>query len=54
MTFVEAKLAEYRVSVDHGTALSLARSGKADAGSLRAAVALAIELAGPNAGHAAT
>jgi 4-hydroxythreonine-4-phosphate dehydrogenase len=43
-----------RTSVDHGTALSLARSGKADAGSLRAAVALAIELAGPNAGHAAT
>ena len=34
-----------RTSVDHGTALSLARSGKADAGSLRAALALAIELA---------
>ncbi|MFI4890851.1 MAG: 4-hydroxythreonine-4-phosphate dehydrogenase PdxA [Steroidobacterales bacterium] len=42
-----------RTSVDHGTALSLARTGKADAGSLRAALALAIELAGPNAGHAA-
>jgi 4-hydroxythreonine-4-phosphate dehydrogenase len=42
-----------RTSVDHGTALSLARSGKADAGSLRAALTLAIELAGPNAGHAA-
>jgi 4-hydroxythreonine-4-phosphate dehydrogenase len=34
-----------RTSVDHGTALSLARTGKADAGSLRAALALAIELA---------
>jgi 4-hydroxythreonine-4-phosphate dehydrogenase len=33
-----------RTSVDHGTALSLARTGKADPGSLRAAVALAIEL----------
>ncbi len=43
-----------RTSVDHGTALSLARTGKTDAGSLRAALALAIELAGPNAGHAAT
>ena len=42
-----------RTSVDHGTALSLARTGKADAGSLHAALALAIELAGPNAGHAA-
>jgi 4-hydroxythreonine-4-phosphate dehydrogenase len=38
-----------RTSVDHGTALSLARSGKADTGSLEAAVALAIELEG--AGH---
>jgi 4-hydroxythreonine-4-phosphate dehydrogenase len=35
-----------RTSVDHGTALSLARSGKADAGSLSAALALAIDLAG--------
>jgi 4-hydroxythreonine-4-phosphate dehydrogenase len=35
-----------RTSVDHGTALSLARSGRADAGSLEAAVRLAIELAG--------
>jgi 4-hydroxythreonine-4-phosphate dehydrogenase len=35
-----------RTSVDHGTALGLARSGKADTGSLRAALALAIELAG--------
>jgi 4-hydroxythreonine-4-phosphate dehydrogenase len=33
-----------RTSVDHGTALSLARTGKADPGSLRAAVELAIEL----------
>ena len=35
-----------RTSVDHGTALSLARTGNADAGSLRAALRLAIELAG--------
>ncbi len=35
-----------RTSVDHGTALSLARSGKADVGSLRAALALAVSLAG--------
>jgi 4-hydroxythreonine-4-phosphate dehydrogenase len=34
-----------RTSVDHGTALSLARTGKADIGSLRAALSLAIELA---------
>jgi len=34
-----------RTSVDHGTALALARSGKADPGSLRAAVALALRLA---------
>jgi 4-hydroxythreonine-4-phosphate dehydrogenase len=34
-----------RTSVDHGTALSLARSGRADTGSLEAAVSLAIELA---------
>ena len=33
-----------RTSVDHGTAYDLAGSGKADAGSLRAAVALAAEL----------
>lgn len=39
-----------RTSVDHGTALSLARSGKADAGSLRAALALAIQLAEADAG----
>jgi 4-hydroxythreonine-4-phosphate dehydrogenase len=41
-----------RVSVDHGTALSLARTGRADAGSLRAALALAIELA--SAGNGGT
>ncbi|MBS4098922.1 MAG: 4-hydroxythreonine-4-phosphate dehydrogenase PdxA [Sulfuricella sp.] len=35
-----------RTSVDHGTALSLAGTGRADAGSLHAALALAIELAG--------
>jgi 4-hydroxythreonine-4-phosphate dehydrogenase len=34
-----------RTSVDHGTALGLARTGKADTGSLSAALALAIELA---------
>jgi 4-hydroxythreonine-4-phosphate dehydrogenase len=41
-----------RTSVDHGTALSLARSGRADSGSLRAALALAIDLAGPHSDHA--
>ena len=41
-----------RTSVDHGTALALARTGRADAGSLRAAVALAIELAGGGAADA--
>ncbi|HVY24263.1 MAG TPA: 4-hydroxythreonine-4-phosphate dehydrogenase PdxA [Steroidobacteraceae bacterium] len=35
-----------RTSVDHGTALDLAGSGKADPGSLAAALALAIELSG--------
>ena len=35
-----------RTSVDHGTALTLARTGKADPGSLQAALALAIRLAG--------
>jgi 4-hydroxythreonine-4-phosphate dehydrogenase len=34
-----------RTSVDHGTALDLAGSGRADAGSLRAAFALAVQLA---------
>lgn len=34
-----------RTSVDHGTALSLARSGKASDGSLRSALSLAIRLA---------
>jgi 4-hydroxythreonine-4-phosphate dehydrogenase len=34
-----------RTSVDHGTALDLAGTGKADVGSLRAAVELALELA---------
>jgi 4-hydroxythreonine-4-phosphate dehydrogenase len=34
-----------RTSVDHGTALSLARTGQADAGSLRAALGTAIDLA---------
>ena len=40
-----------RTSVDHGTALSLARTGKADSGSLRAALTLAIELAGASTSH---
>jgi 4-hydroxythreonine-4-phosphate dehydrogenase len=35
-----------RTSVDHGTALELAGSGRADAGSLHAAVRLAVEIAG--------
>lgn len=35
-----------RTSVDHGTALSLAGTGKADAGSLIAAIELAISMAG--------
>lgn len=41
-----------RTSVDHGTALDLAGSGKADPGSLFAAIELAAELAGRR--HAAT
>jgi 4-hydroxythreonine-4-phosphate dehydrogenase len=41
-----------RTSVDHGTALSLARTGKADSGSLAAALVLAIELANPFSVHA--
>jgi 4-hydroxythreonine-4-phosphate dehydrogenase len=40
-----------RTSVDHGTALSLARSGQADTGSLRAALALAIDLASARSGR---
>jgi 4-hydroxythreonine-4-phosphate dehydrogenase len=34
-----------RTSVDHGTALDLAGSGRADCGSLQAAIALAAALA---------
>ena len=41
-----------RTSVDHGTALTLARTGKADTGSLRAALALAIQLASARSVHA--
>ena len=37
-----------RTSVDHGTALDLAGSGRADPGSLREALQLAIELASPS------
>jgi len=40
-----------RTSVDHGTALTLARSGQADTGSLRAAVALAIDLSSARGGR---
>jgi 4-hydroxythreonine-4-phosphate dehydrogenase len=40
-----------RTSVDHGTALPLARTGAADAGSLRAALNLAVALTS-GAGHA--
>jgi 4-hydroxythreonine-4-phosphate dehydrogenase len=41
-----------RTSVDHGTALDLARTGNADAGSLRAALKLAVELADSRLPHA--
>jgi 4-hydroxythreonine-4-phosphate dehydrogenase len=41
-----------RTSVDHGTALSLARTGKADSASLSAALGLAIDLAGARINHA--
>jgi 4-hydroxythreonine-4-phosphate dehydrogenase len=41
-----------RTSVDHGTALTLARTGKADTGSLSAALALAIDLASARTEHA--
>jgi 4-hydroxythreonine-4-phosphate dehydrogenase len=41
-----------RTSVDHGTALSLARTGQADAGSLCAALSLAVTLTGANTDHA--
>jgi 4-hydroxythreonine-4-phosphate dehydrogenase len=42
-----------RTSVDHGTALDLAGSGRADAGSLFAALELAAAMAATRAGHAA-
>jgi len=41
-----------RTSVDHGTALHLARTGEADVGSLRAALKLAVDLAGAGSVHA--
>lgn len=41
-----------RTSVDHGTALELAGTGKADTGSLRAALALAIQLGNNQRGNA--
>jgi 4-hydroxythreonine-4-phosphate dehydrogenase len=40
-----------RTSVDHGTALELAGTGKADAGSLYAAIELAIALARKKDAH---
>lgn len=43
-----------RTSVDHGTALSLARSGRAEGGSLGAAFSLATELAGNRSAHASS
>jgi 4-hydroxythreonine-4-phosphate dehydrogenase len=42
-----------RTSVDHGTALDLAGSAQADAGSMKAALALADELAAQGAAPAA-
>jgi 4-hydroxythreonine-4-phosphate dehydrogenase len=41
-----------RTSVDHGTALSLARTGNADVGSMRAALILAVDLAAGGSDHA--
>jgi 4-hydroxythreonine-4-phosphate dehydrogenase len=41
-----------RTSVDHGTALSLARTGKVDVGSLRAALSLAVALTSASTNHA--
>jgi 4-hydroxythreonine-4-phosphate dehydrogenase len=41
-----------RTSVDHGTALTLARTGNADVGSLRAALSLAVQLTGASAHRA--
>ncbi len=43
-----------RTSVDHGTALSLARTGQADVGSLRAALMLAVQLTGGSTHVAST
>ena len=40
-----------RTSVDHGTAFDLAGTGKADTGSLQAAIESAIEIANHRAGH---
>jgi 4-hydroxythreonine-4-phosphate dehydrogenase len=42
-----------RTSVDHGTALDLAGTGEADAGSMKAALALADRLAGQAAAQPA-
>jgi 4-hydroxythreonine-4-phosphate dehydrogenase len=40
-----------RISVDHGTALDLAGSGKADPGSLKAALEMALEMVGGRRAH---
>ncbi|MEZ4411384.1 MAG: 4-hydroxythreonine-4-phosphate dehydrogenase PdxA [Gemmatimonadales bacterium] len=40
-----------RTSPDHGTAFDIAGTGKADAGSMRAAIELAVQLAGKAATH---
>jgi 4-hydroxythreonine-4-phosphate dehydrogenase len=42
-----------RTSVDHGTAVELAGTGRADPGSLNAAIDLAIELAQQRQAHSA-
>ena len=43
-----------RTSPDHGTALDIAGTGKADASSMRAAIELAVELAGGDSRRAVT
>jgi 4-hydroxythreonine-4-phosphate dehydrogenase len=43
----------FRTSVDHGTAFDIAGTGEADAGSLKAALELAAELARPGSGDGA-
>ena len=45
---VTGKLSFPRTAPDHGTALGIAGKGVADPGSMRAALELAVELAGRN------